>query len=256
MEQYVISGESALISIDLTNSDGDYIVPDDSVYSYKITDNKGNILQSEQDVTIESGGSGEDNLVLKDQVIIQTDEETNTKEESSLFATRYVIVTFNSSGRPYRVKKTYKISDELYYTANKQEVRDVFGVSESELPDESIDLNTTYFEIVSSLGEVFTNAILAEDLSNFRANRLLVLKTALKLFNSLKLRLVESESSGTNKYLRNLKYANLEELKAAIEDEIAALEENLTGASTALTENYTPFHLGTQSPDPITGEES
>lgn len=252
MEQYIIAGEAASILVDLIDSTGNYLVPDDSLYSYKITNSKGEVLQEEQEVSIEA--PSEDSL--KDQVIIEANEVTNTKADDELFSVRYVIVTFNSNGKPYRLRKVYRLTNELYFTATESDVRDVFGVDESELPDSSIDLVTNYIKLNQKLGEPFVNAIISGDLSNIRANRLLALTTALSMFNSIYLRLVESESSGTNSYLRSLKYANLDELKQAIKDEIADLENDLTGLLDTGMDNYTPYHLGTRSPDAITGEEA
>lgn len=251
MEHYVISGENATILVDLIDSAGNFLVPDDSLYSYKITDNKGEVLQEEQEVSIES--ASEDSL--KDQILIEANELTNTKGEEEIFSSRYVYVTFTSNGKPYRIRKNYKVINDLYFTATQAEVREVFGVSESELPDDSIDLVKNYIILSTKMGNSFTDAITASDLSNIRANRLLVLTTALSLFNSIRLRLVESESSGTNSYLRSLKYANLDELEQAIKDEIADIEEDITGIADISMENYTPYHLGTRSPDAITGEE-
>ena len=37
--------------------------------------------------------------------------------------------------------------------------------------------------------------------------------------------------------------------------EIADIEEDITGIADISMENYTPYHLGTRSPDAITGEE-
>lgn len=252
MNQYVTAGESASILIDLIDQAGNYLVPDDSLYSYKIINSKGEVLQEEQEVSIES--VSEDSL--KDQVIIESNEVANTKSEEEIFSVRYVYVTFTSNGKPYKLKKIYRVVDPVYFTAEPQDVRDVFGVSSSELDDESIDLMENYINLSTKMGEVFVEAISSGDLSNIRANRLLVLTTALNLFNSIRLRLVESESSGTNSYLRSLKYSNLEELKQAIKDEIASLEEDLTGLADNITDNYVPYHLGTRSPDAITGEEA
>ena len=286
MEQYIISGENATILVDLVDSAGNFLVPDNSLYSYKITDNTGKVLQEESDISLEplpeepspeepSGEQDnslrtedtevlkdqdnslrtEDTEVLKDQVLIETTDVTNTKEEGNIFSLRYVYVTFKSKGKPYKLRKIYNIIDEFYFTATPNDVRDVFGVSDSELPDDSIDLVKNYIILSTKMGDIFTNAIKAGDLSNIRANRLLVLTTALSLFNSIRLRLVESESSGTNSYLRSLKYANLDELEQAIKDEIADIEEDITGIADISMENYTPYHLGTRSPDAITGEE-
>lgn len=271
MEQYIVSGENATILVDLVDSAGNFLVPDNSLYSYKITDNTGKVLQEESNISLEPSPEEpspeepseeqdnslrtEDTEVLKDQVLIETTDVTNTKEEGNIFSLRYVYVTFKSRGKPYKLRKIYNIIDEFYFTATPNDVRDVFGVSDSELSDDSIDLVKNYIILSTKMGDIFTNAIKAGDLSNIRANRLLVLTTALSLFNSIRLRLVESESSGTNSYLRSLKYANLDELEQAIKDEIADIEEDITGIADISMENYTPYHLGTRSPDAITGEE-
>lgn len=248
MTVYAIANEAITIPVDFILG-GEFVTPDDYTYSYKLIDNKQTVLQSEENVIIPEEG-------LKDRALIKVEASSNNKLPEKVFEDRYIIITFTSGGNPVRIKSPYRIVDEYFYTASVQDVRNVFGINESELGDDEVDLVETYLEAQISLGEPFMEAILDSGKPNFRANRILVLRQALKVFPSLRLRIAESESSGTNSFLRNLKNIDWDELKSNLENELAALEEDLTGESEEVIDNYDPFYVGPQSPDVITGEEA
>ena len=48
---YLVENEEAIITIDLTH-DGQFVTADNSLYSYKLTDNQGNTIVEEKDITI------------------------------------------------------------------------------------------------------------------------------------------------------------------------------------------------------------
>lgn len=247
--QYAIADENNTIPVDLMVGD-QYVSPDDLLYSYKIIDNKNNILDSEQDVSIP------EDATLKDRVLIATNPDVNKLEEDSVFGDRFIIVTFNYQNSPVRIRSQYRIIKDLFYKADVASVRNVFGINESELSDDEFDMNDIYIQAYMDLGEAFEEAILSTGKGNYRANRILTLRAALSIFSAIRLRIAESQSSGTNTFLRNLKNIDWDALKDDLENELADLENDILGESGDVVDNYTPFAFGSRTPDVITGSEA
>ena len=244
---YVIHGQEAIIVVDLIRS-GEYYPPDDLKYSYKITNNQGVILQKEEDIFIAEDAK------FKDRIYIVPSAETNTKDNQSVFEDRYINIYFYSSGYPKVFKKNYKLIDNYFYTACPEDVREVYGVNESELSDEQIDLLPTYIELTSKYGETLKNKFLSGDNESIKANRVLVLVKAYQMFNSLRFRVAESDKSGTNTFLRNVKSIDWQQLKQDIKDEYNALLEELLPEQFIDT-GYDPAIFGSRN-DPIVGEDT
>lgn len=247
--QYAIADENNTIPVDLMVGD-QYVSPDDLLYSYKIIDNKNNVLYSEQDVSIS------EDATLKDRVLITANSDVNTLEEGSVFGDRYIIVNFNYESLPVRIRSQYRVIKDLFYNANVDSVRKIFGINESELADDELDMNNIYIQAYMDLGEDFENAILSTGKANYRANRIITLRGALSIFSAVRLLIAESQSSGTNTFLRNLKNIDWDGLKEDLENELAALESDIEGDGTDTPDYYTPFALGSRTPDVITGSEA
>lgn len=247
--QYAIADEDNTIPVDLMVGD-QYVSPDDLLYSYKVIDNKNKVLVSEQDVSIP------EDATLKDRVLISTNPDVNTLEEGSVFGDRYIIVNFNYEGLPVRIRSQYRVIKDFFYSADVNSVRKIFGINESELADDELDMNNIYIQAYLALGETFEEAILSTGKANYRANRIMTLRGALSIFSAIRLLIAESQSSGTNTFLRNLKNIDWDALKDDLENELADLEADIMGESTDVIDNYTPYAFGTRTPDVITGEEA
>ncbi len=243
---YLVENEEAIITIDLTH-DGQFVTADNSLYSYKLTDNQGNTIVEEKDITIPAE-------LPQDKVAINIEAVNNVLNESSLFEDRYIIVKFLHNGGQVRIRKNYRLIKEPYFTASVKDVRDIYGINEGELPDEDLDITEVYLTMLSALGDDFSEALKSGSRANFRANRAIALQAALNIFTSLRLRVAESEKSGTNTFLRNLRNIDWAALRAELESELSGLVEDITGEATLYVDNYTPISLGLRSPDAITGE--
>lgn len=244
---YLISNEDSQIAVNLI-CNGDFVVPDDSLYSYKIMKNSGEVVYSEDALEVP-----EDH---KDWVSIPISADQNILPEGVLFEDRYIVILFTYKGNTVRLKTPYRLIEEPYFTASVKDVRNIFGINDGELSDDELDMTEVYLTMYGNLGEEFAEALKSGNKSNFRANRAIAIQAALNIFNSLRLRVAESEKSGTNTFLRNLKIVDWDALKNDLEEELSGILEDITGESELYVDNYTPFSLGARSPDAVTGEES
>ena len=243
--EYLINNESALISVDLVQG-GQYVTPDDSLFSFKIINSSNEIIYSQEAISV-----GED---TKDRAIINIPSEYNTLSEGVLFEDRFVIVSFMYKAGQVRLKKAYRLINEPNFTTTVNDVRNIYGINEGELPDEDLDMTEIYLTMLAANGESFAEALKSNTRANFRANRAIALQAALNIFTSLRLRVAESEKSGTNTFLRNLRNIDWEALRAELENELTGLIEDITGEAVNYVDNYSPIVLGSRSPDAITGE--
>jgi hypothetical protein len=242
---YIINNEKTVLAIDLFYN-GEFVVPDDSLYNYKILKSSGEVIYEREGLLVSDQ--------YKDKVTITIPAELNTLEESKLFEDRFIIVNFVYGGGQVRLRKSVRLIKEPYFTASVKDVRSIYGINEGELPDEDLDMTEVYLTMLAALGDDFSEALKSGDRSNFRANRAIALQAALDIFSSLRLRVAESEKSGTNTFLRNLRNIDWNALKAELENELAGIIEDITGESTSYVDNYSPIALGLRSPDAITGE--
>jgi hypothetical protein len=243
---YLIENEEAIITIDLV-FDGQFVTADNSEYSYKVIDNQGNVINEETTVTIPDE-------LPQDKVAIVIEAADNVLNDNSLFEDRYVIVKFLHNGGQVRLRKHLRLIREPYFTASVKDVRNIYGINAGELPDDDLDMTEVYLSMLAALGDSFSEALKSGGRANFRANRALALQAALGIFSSLRLRVAESEKSGTNTFLRNLRNISWDGLKAELENELSGLIEDITGDATLYVDNYSPISLGSRSPDAITGE--
>lgn len=118
--------------------------------------------------------------------------------------------------------------------------------------EDSIDIYSNYLLLKAQIGEKFVNAIYADDDSTIKANRALLLKTAISLETSIPLGVPKIESDNVVSQTRFT--FNMEELKSLFDDmrnELKDLVDELAdetydaGAAVFVVANY---------PDPFTGE--
>lgn len=236
---------------------GDFVVPDNGTYEYKIRDTSGNVLYSNT-YSPEIGEDDEDEseeITSPDSGSFVVPAEYNTLGEGNLFDTRIVEIRFSVNDKPQIIKDSYRITDFYYFSATPKDVRDYYGLNSGELPDEDIDLVEVYLQLVQKHGDTFTNALKTAGVANIRANRLIVLKSVVQNFSSVRLRVNQEENDGSSKFIRYLNKIDWDALLARAQAELEDLENNLTGEENISYTDYVPFMLGAVT-DAITGEES
>ena len=236
---------------------GDFVVPDDGTYEYKIRNTSGEVLYSGTYSPEISGDDEEETekVTSPDSGSFVVPAEYNTLGEGNLFDTRIVEIRFSVNDKPQIIKDSYRITDFYYFSATPKDVRDYYGLNSGELPDEDIDLVEIYLQLVQKHGDTFINALKTAGVANIRANRLIVLKSVVQNFSSVRLRVNQEENDGSSKFIRYLNKIDWDALLARAEAELEDLENNLTGEENISYTDYVPFMLGAVT-DAITGEES
>lgn len=253
--QYTYRDEDFIYAFDF-QIDGTFVYPDDGVYTYKVRAKDGTILlQEEVQLKAEVYNDGEtESITYPDSASFTIPAEFNTME-SEYFDSRIVEISYFYNGKPQVIRDSYRITDFYYFTASPKDVRDYYGLNSGELPDEDIDLNDVYFQLVKKHGDNFLEALNGGGVGSIRANRLIVLKGVVQVFPSARLRVNQEENDGSSKFLRYLNKINWDDLLAKALAEIEELENNLSGDELVSNTAYNPFYLGAVT-DAITGETS
>lgn len=253
--QYTYKDEDFTYAFDFKVNDT-FVYPDEGLFSYKVRTVDGTILlEDEEQLEPISDSDGETTKIIYPDYGSFTIPASCNNLESEFFDSRIVEISYFYHGKPQVIKDSYRITDFYYFTARPKDVRDYLGLNAGELPDEDIDLNDIYFQLVQRLGDDFISALTASGVPSIRANRLIVLKGVVQVMPSARLRVNQEENDGSSKFLRYLNKIDWDGLLANALAEIEDLENNLTGEETVSLADYNPFYLGAVK-DAITGEDS
>ena len=221
--QSVFANKSATITVDLIVG-GNFVQPDtDSVVKYTLLGNDFSPMDDYTDREIFIPPSTSLSVVIP--------AEANTIVGQSEIRTLLLDVVVG--GKVVTFKEQYRVSKIPAYTTTKDNVRLVFGLNDSDLSNDLIDLDSCYFELLTkypSLEEWFKGG----GINAIKANRILTLTCALSFSNGLRLLAVASESDGTSKMTRFEKAMDFDEqinaAKAELDDLIDELTEGEGGA--------------------------
>lgn len=149
---------------------------------------------------------------------------------SSAWENRYISVTFIYGGGTHTLKASYRLSDFLPLTGTPQGVRDTLGVDSRELPDDAIDLNEAYFQLLEVGGAGISEALTLTGQRNQSVNMAVVLRAALNVLPSLPLRLmisVREEDSSASR----LSKIDFDKLEAGLYSALADLTNKALGVT-------------------------
>jgi hypothetical protein len=256
--KYTFENEDFVYAFDF-KVDGNFVVPDDNAYVYKVRNIDGTILTSGEGTTVPEVDDEEEKIegdeeLHPDSSSFVIPAEYNTRGEGKLFEGRIIEISFFYKGKPYTLRDSYRVTGFYYFTASTKDVRDYYGLNEGELPDADIDLTEVYLQLVQKHGQTFIDCLNTAGLGNIRANRLIVLKGVVQVFSSVRLRVNQEENDGSSKFIRYLNKIDWDALLDSALSEIEELEGNLTGEEVITYTDYNPFFLGAVR-DAITGEE-
>ena len=238
---YVLANEDALFNIDF-KVNGAFVVPSEGRFFVTVRDSLGQKVFNSEIIM----------STPKDQFSLRIESKYNTKLPEEVFAEYDIETVFNLEGQNHKVKTTYRVIDYIPYSADINSVRQYYGLGESELDEESFDLQEVVLSLVLELGTRFTDALKSNSLGKIRANRLITLVASEQLWTSLQLRAVESEGDSTAKYSRSISRINWESKLKYLQDEIFELKSDLSGVNPVAEVDYSPVALGNVT-DPITG---
>lgn len=252
---YVIANEDYTQCIDF-KVNGNFVLPDNSLYSFKIRNTAGEVIYSKDNLTIGTSPVANDinthEVLPVDCAMINIPAEFNTKEEGTQYESRILEVTFYVDGKPCVSKYNYRVIDYAFFEATPKDVREYYGLNEGELPDDAIDLINSYMLAWSTNGDKFIECLRAGGLASIRANRLITLYAAKDVYTSIRLRVNQEENDGSSKFIRYLNKIDWDKFLINLNSEITELELNLSGTEEFTRTEYSPFFLGAVT-DAITG---
>lgn len=244
----VLENKPAIIRVDLIEK-GEYITLNstqgDSVM-YSLLDSSGNYVNGIVDEIYQFEGE-----ISSLQLFF--DENCNTIADEKDMENRFVIVVYTKDDKQTTKRIPYKVIKFVPYTVSETDVFDAIGVSSTILNEDSVDIYSNYLLLKAKIGEKFVDAIYGDNDLNVKANRALLLQTAISIENSIPLGVPKIESDNVVSETRFT--FTMEELKSLFDDmrnELKDLIDELAdetydaGAAVFVVANYT---------DPFTGSE-
>lgn len=194
-----------------------------------------------------AGHVGEDVTVSTYFGTIELPSAVNEIETS--FGKRTVVVTYEKSGAVYTIRISYRLVPFLNITVMPRDVRNFLGVNDSELPDDDIDLNRSYFAVREEVGSaVLATALASGELAETRANEAILYWAALDLLPSLQLRIAQQQADGPISFHR-VSVRDFSKLETEARARLATALSTVSGRS----ETDYPLMITTNGADPITG---
>ena len=228
--------------------DGEYITlssENGDTVTYTLLDNRGNVIAGISDESYSFDGE----ISSAD---IQIPEDGNKISGEKDYESRFVIVTYQKNGKYNTKKATYKITKFVPITINESDVFNLLGIDSSILPESTVDIYAAYVALKTSMGESFSNALFSDNELSIKANRAILIKSALSLENAILLGVPKIETDSIVSQTRfNLTKKDLEAMFDDLKKELSDLTEEIGGTS----EEYeiAAFYVPTLT-DPFTGE--
>jgi hypothetical protein len=217
---------------------GEPVVPDTGSVKFSLRDNTGQVLIASEAVVMATASS-------EASITVDASHHHLTTQ----FSHRVLEIEFTKSGRPLRVRQTYRIIPWLNLNVTEDDVRNFIGTDRGELPDDAISMTDGYFDVENDLTTPVLEAALASGTrAQTLANRMVVAKVVLNLMPSLPLRLAQSESNGVFSATRAK--IDFDKLAAAAAAQYA---EGLDVLQTVIAADQDLIIAPALSPDPLTG---
>lgn len=242
----VLENKPAVVRVDLIEK-GEYITLNstqgDNV-TYSLLDSEGNYVNGIADESYQFEGE-------ISSLELYFDENCNTIAEDKDSENRFIIVVYTKDDKQTTKRVPYKVIKFVPYTVSEDDVFDAIGVSSTILNEDSIDIYANYLLLKAQIGQKFVDAIYGDGDSAIKANRALLLKTAISIESSIPLGVPKIESDNVVSETRFT--FTMDELKALFDDmrnELNDLIDELAdetydaGAAVFVVANYT---------DPFTG---
>ena len=243
----VLENKPAVIQVDLIEK-GEYITLNSTngdTVTYSLLDSAGNYVGGIVDEIYSFEGE-------LSSLSLPFDETCNTISEGKDIENRFIVIVYTKDGKQTTKRVPYKVIKFVPYTVSESDVFDAIGVSPTILNEDSIDIYANYLLLKAEIGQKYVDAIYADDDTTIKANRALLLKTAISIENSIPLGVPKIESDNVVSETRFT--FTMEELKALFDDmrnELKDLIDELAdetydaGAAVFAIANFT---------DPFTGE--
>ena len=223
----VFNNKKAAITLDVISENGDYSqLENDDTIEYSLYDLDGNVVDDIDSLSIDPY-----DLQDKSKIVIEIPAEANSISEGELFSNRILIVSYTLNGTAKENRVSYRVVPFVPYVCNKDDVRKTLGVSSTIIEDNMIDLYSSYLKS-SSLFEdgLFDDCLRSSDLKSVKANRIIVINSALTFRSSLMLMTPKIESDSVVSQTRfTMSAEDFEKLFNDLNNELQDLVEDLLG---------------------------
>jgi hypothetical protein len=228
--------------------DGQFVIPDPGSVRVTIRDNDGVTIQDWSRVVQPDPVSTTFSLVVPAAV--------NDLSSGNALESRYVRLEYAYEGKAYGKNVSYRLTPFLPIQATPAGVRNRLGATETEMPDETIDIHEAYYKLLPGYPEILPAALKAKDGSCISANNAIEIKAALELMPGISSKILQSETQDNGTYARMK--VNFERLQALLEnqliEELRMMVEVSSGLITAVGGGT--LMVLTNPPNVITGASS
>lgn len=219
----VVEGRDFLLEVPLYSGSEEIIELDPGIdtASYSITKSNGAVFPDYKDIPIEI--STDNTSVLR----IHLPAELNKIPEDKQYNIRFVEIEYTHGEDVKRLKKSYRIIRFTSYTGTEDDVRNLFGVVETVIPDNMIDLYSAY---VQECGKIknFDEKLVDFGEKSIKANRAIVLRAGIALESALALIIPRIETDNTVSQTRfTLTLEDFKRLLDDLKEELNELEDEL-----------------------------
>lgn len=238
MSKYVVSGKAVSIRFDFL-VEGQAVIPSSATYS---------VLKN--DLTVVSGLNNQSLALAPDTNYVNVTVPDVANVSTLLNEVRYINVDFIYQGKTYNLSKHYFLVPAINFPLSAGEVRAVLGVSETEVPDEFIDILSAYEEIKTSVSLNVSTILTTGSSLLPTLIKAVKYKAALNCSIAIETLVMQSEQADNTLYLRFQKIdfaAMRQEILARLNESTRKLDNILDGGTTQI---YGIVAVGT---DPVTG---
>lgn len=237
-----IANKNVILGIDLIVG-GNFVKPDEGFgVRYTLLGNDFSPMEDYTDVDVDSESYGT-------SISLVIPKEAN--EISDVYEVRTVVLDFVVEGKRVYLKKQYRLSEVPAHLVTTDQVRTIFGLNDSDIPDDLIDVDSSYFKLLMEYPEI-ESWFKSGGLKAIKANRILALSSALSFATALPLLTVASETDGTSKMVRFEKGMDFAKQISDARTELGELLDELTGESS--TNSAISYFNVVTTDDIFTGE--
>lgn len=205
---------------------GEYIsLGENDSASYTIMNAEGEVM----------GGVSDETYVIDGEVSeleIQIPAEATKIPEGKQSDSRFILATYVTNGKENVIRKAFNVIKFVPYTVNESDVYAVLGVTEQHVSQESMDIFGNYLLLVEEVGPNFTEWLKSGDVKSVRANRAILLKTAISLRAAIMLGVPKTETDNVVSQTRfELDVEDFDTLFKNMTDELSEIKAEISGES-------------------------
>lgn len=243
----VVEGRDFVFEVPLYSGSEEIIELDPEKDSAKcsILQSDGSVFPEFENIDIEI--STDNTSILR----IPIPAELNEISEGKYYNIRFVDIEYTHEEHVKRIRKSYRVIHFPSYTGTEDDVRNLFGVVETVIPDTMIDIYSAYVQECGKINN-FNEKLNDFGEKSIKANRAIVLRAGIALESALALIIPRIETDNTVSQTRfTLTLEDFKRLLDDLKEELNDLEDELQDEDQFVP--TVPFVMG-ELTDIFTGE--